>query len=86
MEELFEGALTTLTVYFRKVVKRDLNHYATAIVFVYNHHSGNSNLKKDDLTITKQLNRAAEIIDVPIHGRVIIAGNDVYSFAEHGLI
>ena len=45
MEELFEGALTTLTVYFRKVVKRDLNHYATAIVFVYNHHSGNSNLK-----------------------------------------
>ena len=86
MEELFEGALTTLTVYFRKVVKRDLNHYATAIVFVYNHHSGNSNLKKDDLTTTKQLNRAAEIIEAPIHARLIIAGNDVYSFAEHGLI
>ena len=86
MEELFEGALTTLTVYFRKVVKRDLNHYATAIVFVYNHHSGNSNLKKDDLITTKQLNRVAEIIDAPIHGLLIIAGNDVYSFAEHGLI
>ena len=86
MEELFEGALTTLTVYFRKVVKRDLNHYSTALVFVRNHHSGNPNLKKDDLTTTKQLNRAAEIIDVPIHDRLIIAGNDFYSFAEHGLI
>ena len=86
MEELFEGALTTLTVYFRKVVKRDLNHYATALVFVHNHHSANPNLKKDDLTTTKQLNGAAEIIDVPIHDRLIIAGNDVYSFAEHGLI
>ena len=86
MEELFEGALTTLTVYFRKVVKRDLNHYGTAIVFVYNHHSGNSNLKKDDLTTTKQLNGAAEIIDVPIYDRLIIAGNDVYSFTDHGLI
>ena len=43
-------------------------------------------LKKDNLTTTKQLNGTAEIIDVPIHGRFIIAGNDVYSFAEHGLI
>ena len=67
-------------------MKRDLNNYATALVFVHNHHSGNPNLKKDDLTTTKQLNRAAEIIDAPIHGRLIIAGNDVYSFAEHGLI
>ena len=39
MEELFEGTLTTLTVYFRKVVKRDLNHYSTALVFVRKHHS-----------------------------------------------
>ena len=86
MEAFFEGTLTTLTVYFRKVVKRDLSHYATALVFVHNHHSGNSNLKKDDLTTAKQLNRVAEIIDVPIHDRLIIAGNDFYSFAEHGLI
>ena len=86
MEELFEGTLTTLTVYFRKVVKRDLNHYATALVFVQNHHSGNPNLNKGDLTTIKQLNRAAEIIDVPIHGPLITGGNDVYSFAEHGLI
>jgi len=86
MEELFEGTLTTLVIYFRKVVKRDLNHDATALVFVHNHHSGNLNPKKDDLTTTKQLNGAAEIIDVPIHDRLINAGNDVYSFAEHGLI
>ena len=86
MEELFEGALTTLTVYFRKVVKCDLNHYANELVFFHNHYTVNPNLKKDDLTTTKQLNRAAEIIDVPIHGRLIIAGNDVYSFAEHGLL
>ena len=86
MEELYKGTLTTLAVYFRKAVKRELNNCATTLVFVHNHHSGNPNLKKDDLTITKQLNRAAEIIDVPIHGRLIIAGNDVYSFAEHGLI
>ena len=53
MEELFEGTLTTLVIYFRKVVKRDLNHDATALVFVHNHHSGNPNPKKDDLTTTK---------------------------------
>ena len=86
MEELFEGTLTTLAIYFRKVVKRDLNHDATAVVFVHNHPSGNPIPSKDDLTITKKLKGAAETIDVSVHDHLIIVGNDIYSFADHGLI
>ena len=86
MEELFQGTLTTSAVYPREVVKRALVNDAAALVFVHNHPSGNPNPSKDDLTITKKLKEAAQAIDVSVHDHLIIAGNDVYSFADHGLI
>ena len=86
MEELFQGTLTTSAVYPREGVKRALVNDAAALVFVHNHPSGNPNPSKDDLTITKKLKEAAQAIDVSVHDHLIIAGNDVYSFADHGLI
>ena len=86
MEELFEGTLSTSAVYPREVVKRALVNDAAALVFVHNHPSGNPNPSQDDLIITKKLKEAALAIDVSVHDHLIIAGNDVYSFADHGLI
>jgi len=86
MEELFEGTLTTSAVYPREVVKRALDHAAAALVFVHNHPSGNLKPSQDDITITKKLKEAAEEIDVSVHDHLIIAGNEVYSFADNGLI
>jgi DNA repair protein RadC len=86
MEELFEGTLTTSAVYPREVVKRALDHAAAALVFVHNHPSGNLKPSQDDITITKKLKEAVEAIDVSVHDHLIIAGNKVYSFADHGLI
>ena len=86
MEELFEGTLSTSAVYPREVVRRALVNDAAVLVFVHNHPSGNPNPSQDDLTITKKLKKAAQAIDVSVHDHLIIAGNDVYSFADHGLI
>ena len=86
MEELFKGTLTTSAVYPREVVKRALDNNAAALVFVHNHPSGNPNPSQDDLTITKKLKEVAKANDVSIHDHLIIAGNEVYSFADHGLI
>ena len=86
MEEVFEGTLSTSAVYPREVVKRALDNEAAALVFVHNHPSGNPNPSKEDLTITNKLKEAAQSIDVVVHDHLIIAGNEVYSFADHGLI
>ena len=86
MEELFQGTLTTSAVYPREVVKRALVNDAAALVFVHNHPSGNPNPSQDDLIITKKLKEAAQAIDVSVHDHLIIAGNDVCSFADHGMI
>ncbi|MCH7612234.1 MAG: DNA repair protein RadC [Candidatus Marinimicrobia bacterium] len=86
MEKLFEGSLSTSVVYPREVIKRALDNDAAALVFVHNHPSGNPNPSQDDLAITKQLKAAAQAIDISVHDHLIIAGNEVYSFADHGLI
>ena len=86
MEKLFEGTLNTSAVYPREVVKRALENDASALVLVHNHPSGNPSPSQDDLTITKKLKDAAKTIDIYIHDHLIIAGNDIYSFADHGLI
>ena len=57
-----------------------------ALVFVYNYLSGNPNPNKEDLAITNKLKEASQSIDVVVHDHLIIAGNEVYSFADHGLI
>ena len=86
LEELFEGTLSTSAVYPRGVVKRALDNNAAAIVLVHNHPSGNSTPSQDDLAITKKLKEATQSIDVSVHDHLIIAGNDVYSFADHGIL
>ncbi|MAD51601.1 MAG: DNA repair protein RadC [Candidatus Marinimicrobia bacterium] len=86
METLFEGTLNTSAVYPREVIKRALENDASALVLVHNHPSGNPNPSQDDLTITKKLQDAVKTIDIYIHDHLIIAGNDMYSFADHGLI
>ncbi len=86
MEEVFEGTLSTSAVYPREVVKRALDNEAAALVFVHNHPSGNPNPSKEDLTITNKLKEASQSIDVVVHDHLISAVNEVYSFADHGLI
>ena len=86
MEELFEGSLTTSAVYPREVVKSALDNDAAALVFAHNHPSGNPNPSEDDISIPKKLKAAALSVDISIHDHLIISGNEVYSFADHGLI
>lgn len=83
---LFEGTLTASAVYPREVIKSALAENAAALVFVHNHPSGNPNPSSDDLRITKKLKEAASAMDISVHDHLIIAGNETYSFADHGLI
>ena len=86
MEEIFEGTLSTTAVYPREVVKRALDNNAAALIFVHNHPSGNPNPSSDDLTITKKLKEAAKSIEISVHDHLIIAEDEVYSFADHGIL
>jgi DNA repair protein RadC len=86
METLFEGTLTTSAVYPREVIKLIIEKDSAAVIFVHNHPSGNPNPSQDDIKITKKLQQACANIDVTVHDHFIIAGDEVTSFADSGLL
>ena len=69
-----------------KFLKSGLDHAAAVLVFIHNHPSGNLKPNQNNITIAKKLKEMVEEIDVLDHGHLIIGGNDVYSFTDHGLI
>lgn len=83
-EELFRGTLTHTSVYPREIVKAALAHNAASLIFAHNHPSGSPEPSAADHTLTEALKKALALVDVRVLDHFIVAGAQVYSFAEHG--
>lgn len=83
---LFEGTLTTSSVYPREVIISALQHNAAAIIFAHNHPSGNVDPSESDIRITRQLCFALKYVGIILHEHMIVGAEGVYSFATQGLI
>lgn len=86
VEELFSGTLTQTSVYPREVVKRSLHHNAAAVIFAHNHPSGVPEPSQADESLTEALKAALNLVDIRVLDHFIVAGNQVLSFAERGLL
>ncbi|MFM9883716.1 MAG: DNA repair protein RadC [Burkholderiales bacterium] len=85
-EELFRGTLTQTSVYPREVVRAALRHNAAAIIVSHNHPSGVAEPSQADRLLTTSLGRALELVDIKLLDHLIVAGQQVISFAERGLM
>lgn len=85
-DELFRGTLTQTSVYPREVVKAALHHNAAAVIFAHNHPSGVAEPSKADEQLTQALKQALSLVDVRVLDHFIVAGSEVLSFAERGLL
>lgn len=80
------GTVDHTPVYPREIIKRALEHGASAIILVHNHPSGNPSPSKEDIEMTKLVAQAAQPFNIRIHDHVIVASKGHYSFKSHGLI
>lgn len=85
-EQLFEGTLSETAVYPREVVKKVIQHHAAAVIFAHNHPGGTLAPSQADIDITNKLKQALDLIDVRVLDHLIVAGNQMYSFAESGMM
>jgi DNA repair protein RadC len=85
-DELFRGTLTQTSVYPREVVKRALAVNAGAVIFAHNHPSGVAEPSRSDELLTTSLKQALALVDVRVLDHLIVAGSNVLSFAERGLL
>lgn len=85
-EELFRGTLAQTSVFPREIVKRTLFHNAAAVLFAHNHPSGIAEASQADRHLTQVLKQALGLIDVRVLDHFIVAADQVFSFAEHGML
>lgn len=84
--ELFRGTVSQASVYPREVVKESLARNAAALVLVHNHPSGVAEPSRADEHLTQTLKAALALVDVRVLDHLIVAGSEVLSFAERGLL
>ena len=84
--ELFRGTIDGASVHPREVVKEALRRNAAAVIFAHNHPSGVAEQSSADELITKRLATSLSTVDIRVLDHLIVAGDEVMSFAERGLI
>lgn len=84
--ELFRGTIDGASVYPREVVKLALQENAAAIILIHNHPSKIAEPSFADESITQRIRDAMSLVDIRVLDHLIVAGTNVVSFAERGLI
>ena len=86
LKQLFRGTVSQTSVYPREVVKEALSVNAAAVIFAHNHPSGSVEPSRADEFLTQTLKTALALVDVRVLDHLVVAGADLCSFAERGLM
>lgn len=82
----FSGTLTQTAVYPREVVRGALERNAAAVVLCHNHPSGLAEPSRADEHVTQTMKSALALVDVRVLDHLVVAGDQVTSMAERGLV
>lgn len=80
------GILTASLVHPREVFNSAITQAAASVIFVHNHPSGNSNPSEEDISITKRLSSAGEILGIEVLDHIIVTKTDFFSMKAKGII
>jgi len=78
------GTLDSSIVHPREVFREAANGGAAAIILFHNHPSGDPGPSPDDVTLTRRLMRAGEMMGIDVLDHVIIAENRFHSLRDAG--
>lgn len=85
-EEQAKGTVDHVPVYPREVVKRALELNASALILVHNHPSGDPTPSDADITMTAQVQDAAQVLGITLHDHLIIGKSRELSFRAKGYL
>jgi DNA repair protein RadC len=81
-----KGTVDHTPVYPREIIKRALEHGASAIILVHNHPSGDPTPSKADIQMTREIAAAAKALSIAVHDHLVIGRSGHASFKSLGLL
>lgn len=81
-----KGTINASLLSPREIFIAALKHGAVYILLVHNHPSGDPTPSRQDCDITKQLQEAAKLIEIPLLDHIIIGDQKYMSFKQSGLL
>jgi len=85
-EEQAQGTVDHVPVYPREVVKRALELNASALILVHNHPSGDPTPSDSDISMTQQIEEAAQALSIVLHDHLIIGKSTELSLRAEGYL
>ena len=83
-ERLSAGGMSGTVVDVKQVLKTALDARAAAFIAIHNHPSGNLQPSQADMELTKKLEQAGRLLDMPLLDHLIVSERGYYSFADEG--
>ena len=80
------GGVNYSSAHPREVYKAAVKFASSGLILVHNHPSGDFLPSEQDITITRRLVEAGEIMGIPLLDHIIIAETGYYSFSEENII
>ena len=81
------GSLNASIMTAREVFKSSILSNAGFIMMVHNHPSGNLMPSRNDMAVTKKIEKAAELMDIPLVDHIILGRcGEYFSFRSNGLM
>ena len=85
-ELLSEGSVDEAAVYVREILRKAIDHHASALILVHNHPSGDPQPSSQDIQLTRQIVEAARPLRIALHDHVIVGATKCLSMRSMGLI
>ena len=85
-DKISRGGVSGTVVDPKLIFKNALKHLASSIILVHNHPSGQLKPSNADISITKKLKEAGNVLEIEVLDHLIISDEGFFSFADEGLL
>lgn len=85
-KKLFFGSINYCNISINQLLRYAIQKHATFIVIAHNHPKGFAKPSREDYDLTQEILKACQLLEIELLDHIIIATEQSYSFAEHGLI
>ena len=85
-QQISSGGISGTVADPKIIFKAALDQYASSIILVHNHPSGNLKPSTADLNLTKKMKDAGNLLEIPVLDHIIFSDAGYLSFADEGIL